>query len=68
MYEISFEFISYRMKSLKINLKKECEKHGISYSTMQNALSKKLDLKSSQIIFLANILDCEISDLFRKKH
>ena len=28
----------------------------------------KLDIKSSQIIFLAEVLDCDIEDLFRKIH
>ena len=66
--EVSFEFISYRMKSLKINLKEECLKHNIKYSTMQNALSKKLDMKASQLLFLADILQCSVEDLFRKKY
>ena len=65
-YELSFEFIRYRMKALKINLKAECEKHDKKYVTIQTALSKKLDLKASQLIFLAEILDCNIQDLFRK--
>lgn len=65
-YEIAWEFIQYRMKALKVNLKYECEKHGVKYATIQNALSKKLDVKSSQIIFLAEVLQCDIQDLFRK--
>lgn len=67
-YEIAWEFIEFRMKALKVNLKAECEIYGFKYSTMQNALSKKLDIKSSQIIFLAEVLDCDIQDLFRKIH
>lgn len=67
-YEIAWEFIEFRMKALKVNLKVECEIYGFKYSTMQNALSKKLDIKSSQIIFLAEVLDCDIQDLFRKIH
>ena len=66
-YEIAWEFIQYRMKALKVNLKYECERYGFKYPTVQNALSKKLDIKSSQIIFLAEILQCDIQDLFRKK-
>lgn len=65
-YELSFEFIRFRMKSLKINLKAECAKHDKKYVTIQTALSKKLDLKASQLIFLSQILDCSIEDLFRK--
>ena len=67
-YEIAWEFIQFRMKSLKVNLKYECEKHGFKYSTMQNALSKKLDMKSSQLVFLSQVLQCNIEDLFRKIH
>lgn len=67
-YEIAWEFIQFRMKALKMNLKSECEIYGFKYSTMQNALSKKLDLKASQIIFLAEVLDCDVEDLFRKTH
>lgn len=67
-YEIAWEFIQFRMKALKVNLKSECEIYGFKYSTIQNALSKKLDLKASQIIFLAEILDCNVKDLFRKTH
>ena len=65
--EIAWEFIQYRMKALKVNLKYEAEKHDIKYVTIQNALSKKLDLKASQLIFLADVLQCNIDDLFRKK-
>ena len=65
--EIDFEFIKYRRQALKVNLKKECEKYGLVYITMVTALNKKLDLKSSQLIFLSQILDCEIQDLFRNK-
>ena len=65
--EIAWEFIRYRMKALKINLKAECEKHDKKYVTIQTALSKRLDLKASQLIFLADILDCRIEDLFRAK-
>ena len=65
--EIDFEFIKYRRQALKVNLKKECEKYGIVYITMVTALNKKLDLKASQLIFLSQILDCEIQDLFRNK-
>lgn len=64
--EIAFEFIRYRMKALKINLKHECEKHNLKYVTIFNALNKELDLKASQLIFLAEILDCDIQDLFRR--
>ena len=66
-YEIAWEFIQYRMKALKVNLKYEAEKHDIKYATIQNALSKKLDIKSSQLIFLSQVLQCNIEDLFRKK-
>ena len=66
--EIDFEFIKYRRQALKVNLKKECEKYGIVYITMVTALNKRLDLKASQLLFLANILDCEIQDLFRNKY
>ena len=48
-------------------LKKEREKYGLVYITIVTALNKRLDLKSSQLIFLAEILDCEIQDLFRNK-
>ena len=65
-YEIAWEFIKHRKKALKINLKAECEKHDKKYVTIQTALAKKLDLKASQLIFLADILDCRIEDLFRK--
>ena len=65
--EIDFEFIKYRRQALKVNLKKECEKYGLVYITMVTALNKKLDLKASQLIFLSQILDCEIQDLFRNK-
>lgn len=65
--EIAWEFIQYRMKALKVNLKYEAEKHDIKYVTIQNALSKKLDLKASQLIFLSQVLQCNIEDLFRKK-
>ena len=65
--EIDFEFIKYRRQALKVNLKKECEKYGIVYITMVTALNKKLDMKASQLIFLSQILDCEIQDLFRNK-
>ena len=65
-YEIEWEFIQFRMKALKVNLKYECERYGFKYATIQNALSKKLDIKSSQIIFLAEVLQCDIQDLFRK--
>ena len=65
--EIDFEFIKYRRQALKVNLKKECEKYGIVYITMVTALNKRLDLKASQLIFLSQILDCEIQDLFRNK-
>ena len=65
--EIDFEFIKYRRQALKVNLKKECEKYGLVYITMVTALNKRLDMKASQLIFLANILDCEIQDLFRNK-
>ena len=64
--EIAWEFIRYRMKALKINLKAECEKHDKKYVTIQTALAKKLDLKASQLIFLSQILNCDIQDLFRK--
>lgn len=65
-YELSWEFIKYRRQALKINLKKECEKYGLKYITIQTALAKQLDLKSSQLIFLADILQCDIQDLFRE--
>ena len=65
--EVDFEFIKYRRQALKVNLKKECEKYGLVYITIVTALNKRLDLKSSQLIFLAEILDCEIQDLFRNK-
>ena len=65
-YEIAFDWIKWRMKALKINLKAESEKHGIKYITITTALSKKLDLKASQLIFLADICQCEIQDLFRE--
>ena len=65
-YEIAFDWIKYRMKALKINLKQECAKHDKKYVTIQTALSKKLDLKASQLIFLAEILQCDIQDLFRE--
>ena len=65
--EIDFEFIKYRRQALKVNLKKECEKYGIVYITMVTALNKRLDMKASQLIFLSQILDCEIQDLFRNK-
>lgn len=65
-YELAHEFIRYRMKALKINLKAECEKRGLKYVTIFNALNKKLDLKASQLIFLADILQVDIQDLFRK--
>ena len=65
-YELSWEFIKYRRQALKINLKKECEKYGLKYITIQTALAKQLDLKASQLIFLADILQCDIQDLFRK--
>lgn len=65
-YEIAFDWIRYRMKALKINLKAESEKHGIKYITITTALNKRLDLKASQLIFLAEILQCDIQDLFRE--
>ena len=66
--EIDFEFIKYRRQALKVNLKKECEKYGLVYITMVTALNKRLDLKASQLIFLAHILQCDsIDDLFRNK-
>ena len=65
-YEIAFDWIKYRMKALKINLKEECAKHDKKYITITTALSKKLDLKASQLIFLADILQCDIQDLFRE--
>ena len=65
--EVDFEFIKYRRQALKVNLKKECEKYGLVYITMVTALNKRLDLKASQLIFLSQILDCEIQDLFRNK-
>ena len=65
-YEIAFDWIKYRMKALKVNLKAESEKHGIKYITITTALSKKLDLKASQLIFLAEICQCSIQDLFRE--
>ena len=64
--EIDFEFIKYRRQALKVYLKKECAKYGIVYITMVTALNKRLDMKASQLIFLSQILDCEIQDLFRK--
>ena len=65
--EIDFEFIKYRRQALKVNLKKECEKYGLVYITIVTSLNKRLDLKASQLIFLSQILDCEIQDLFRNK-
>ena len=65
-YEIAFDWIKFRMKALKINLKAESEKHGIKYITITTALNKRLDLKASQLLFLANILQCNIQDLFRE--
>lgn len=65
-YEIAFDWIKFRMKALKINLKSESQKHNIKYVTIQTALAKRLDLKASQLIFLANILQCDIQDLFRE--
>ena len=65
--EIDFEFIKYRRQALKVNLKKECEKYGIVYITMVTALNKRLDLKASQLLFLTQILDCNLDDLFRNK-
>ena len=65
-YEIAWEFIKHRKKALKINLKAECEKRGLVYITIQTALAKQLDLKASQLIFLADILQCDIQDLFRE--
>ena len=65
-YEIAFDWIKFRMKALKINLKAESEKHGIKYITITTALNKRLDLKASQLIFLSQILDCSIQDLFRE--
>ena len=65
--EIDFDWIKWRMKSLKVNLKKECSKAGIVYITMVTALNKKLDLKASQLLFLTQILDCNLDDLFRNK-
>ena len=64
--EIAFDWIKFRMKALKINLKAESEKHGIKYITITTALNKRLDLKASQLIFLAEILQCDIQDLFRE--
>ena len=64
--EIAFDWIKWRMKALKINLKAESEKHGIKYITITTALNKRLDLKASQLIFLSQILDCSIQDLFRE--
>ena len=65
--EVDFEFIKYRRQALKVNLKKECEKYGIVYITMVTALNKRLDLKASQLLFLTQILDCNLDDLFRNK-
>ena len=65
--EIDFEFIKYRRQALKVNLKKECAKYGLVYITMVTALAKKLDLKASQLLFLTQILDCNLDDLFRNK-
>ena len=65
-YEIAFDWIKYRMKALKINLKAESEKHGIKYITITTALNKRLDLKASQLVFLAEICQCSIQDLFRE--
>ena len=65
--EIDFEFIKYRRQALKVNLKKECDKYGIVYITMVTALNKRLDLKASQLLFLTQILDCNLDDLFRNK-
>ena len=64
--EIDFEFIKYRRQALKVNLKKECEKYGLVYISMVTALNKRLDLKASQLLFLTQILDCNLDDLFRK--
>ena len=64
--EIDFEFIKYRRQALKVNLKKECEKYGLVYITMVTSLNKRLDLKASQLLFLTQILDCNLDDLFRK--
>lgn len=64
--EIAFDWIKYRMKALKINLKAESEKRNIKYITITTALNKRLDLKASQLIFLADILQCDIQDLFRE--
>ena len=65
--EIDFEFIKYRRQALKVNLKKECEKYGIVYITIVTSLNKRLDLKASQLLFLTQILDCNLDDLFRNK-
>ena len=65
-YEIAFDWIKFRMKALKVNLKAESDKHGIKYITITTALNKRLDLKASQLIFLADILQCDIQDLFRE--
>lgn len=65
-YEIAFDWIKYRMKALKVNLKAESEKREIKYITITTALNKRLDLKASQLIFLADILQCDIQDLFRE--
>lgn len=64
--EIAFDWIKYRLKALKINLKAECEKYNLKYVTITTALNKRLDLKASQLIFLAHILQCDIQDLFRE--
>ena len=65
--EIAFDWIKWRMKASKINLKEECLKHDKKYITITTALNKRLDLKASQLIFLAEILQCDIQDLFRAK-
>ena len=65
--EIDFEFIKYRRQALKVNLKKECEKYGLVYITIVTSLNKRLDLKASQLLFLTQILDCNLDDLFRNK-
>ena len=65
--EVDFEFIKYRRQALKVNLKKECEKYGLVYITMVTALNKRLDMKASQLLFLTQILDCNLDDLFRNK-
>ena len=64
-YEIAFDWIKYIMKALKVNLKAEAEKHEIKYITITTALNKRLDLKASQLVFLAEICQCSIQDLFR---